>query len=106
MAETKSRWIQVTDSAAQATKNVVERTQELAQKIDSGVRREALDDVRKAREMIKKADQGLGQLFDRIEHWAKTEPKAKSPERPKGAAADAPKKAAASKAQGAQSQPS
>ncbi len=70
MNESKSRWSKMSDSAAQATKTVVTRTQTLARQIDSGVRKEALDDVRRAREVVRKADAGLSQLFDKIEHWA------------------------------------
>lgn len=106
MAEAKSRWMQMTDSAAQATKTVVERTQELAQRLDSGVRREALDDVRKAREVIRKADHGLTQLFDRIEHWAQTPPRPKSAEGQRGTSQAGEAKKSTSKPQGASTQAS
>jgi len=76
MAEMKSRWVQMTDSATQATRNMVERTQGLAHKIETEVRKEALADVKRARAVVKKADQGLTNLLNRIEHWAESQPKA------------------------------
>lgn len=105
MNETKSRWSKMSDSAAQATKTVVTRTQTLARQIDSGVRKEALDDVRRAREVVRKADAGLSQLFDRIEHWALIPSGAQAQKASEPA--DQPKAAKAKSAnRGAASQPS
>ncbi len=75
MAEMKARWTQMTDSATQATRQVVERTQVFAQKIETGVRKEALADVKRARAVVKKADQGLTNLPNRNAPWAETQPK-------------------------------
>lgn len=106
MTETKSRWLKVTDGAAQATKTVVERTQTLARQIDNGIRRETLDDVRRVREAVKRADAGLNQLFDKIEHWAKVEQKPEDASKAGADGTDTKKKASKASNRGAASQPS
>lgn len=106
MTETKSRWLKVTDSAAQATKTVVERTQTLARQLDSGLRRETLDDVRRVREAVRKADAGLSHLFDRIENWAKVEPTTEAVATSASEASEPRKKASRASSRGAASQPS